>query len=294
MNFDKYSKIRINSWIRKISQATNNHEWKKNRNLHAICLLDMIINGRVEEPYSRLPPEGPLPILSKTLVKSKLTPKFWRNSKNIYKASSPYNNISPMKNIENLLKNYLYFNKNIKNSNLNYENKKKIPNNKYAIINQKNKRAKTPTIKKTNFRNLNNSNYKINNNSNKNISYVNNNIFNKTFNNKNFRNNIIRNKNNIKNIKKCNTFKNYSKDSFNYIDYNLNNNNFNNILSSSQNINYDNNDLDYLRKTVLNLQEELNQKELIIGRQRDERVSLTQKVDELEKKFKYLSSINKL
>ena len=43
----------------------------------------MLMNNRIEEPYNKLPKEGPLPILSKTLIKSKLTQKFWENAKNI-------------------------------------------------------------------------------------------------------------------------------------------------------------------------------------------------------------------
>ena len=44
----------------------------------------MLINNSYEEPYNKFVPEGPLPILSKTLVTSKLTPKFWKRTKKIY------------------------------------------------------------------------------------------------------------------------------------------------------------------------------------------------------------------
>ena len=57
-------------------QVTNNKEWKKNRNLHAILLLDMILNNKMEAPYTKFPPEGPVPIISKSIVKSKLSNKF--------------------------------------------------------------------------------------------------------------------------------------------------------------------------------------------------------------------------
>ena len=83
-SLDKYARLRVESWCRKFSQVTNNKEWKKNRNLHAISLLDMLINNRFEEPYNKFPPDGPLPILSKSLVKSKLTKKFWQYTKHIY------------------------------------------------------------------------------------------------------------------------------------------------------------------------------------------------------------------
>ena len=57
---------------------------KKNRNLHAICLMDMILNNRFEEPYNKFAPDGPIPILSKTLVKSRLSNKFWKCTQKLY------------------------------------------------------------------------------------------------------------------------------------------------------------------------------------------------------------------
>ena len=80
---DKHSKIRVESWCKKFCQITNNVEWKKNRNLHTISLLDMILNEHYEEPYTKFPPEGPLPILPKFLVKSRLSQKFLDFSESI-------------------------------------------------------------------------------------------------------------------------------------------------------------------------------------------------------------------
>ena len=57
---------------------------EKNRNLHAICLMDMILNKRFEEPYNKFAPDGPIPILSKTLVKSRLSNKFWKCTQKLY------------------------------------------------------------------------------------------------------------------------------------------------------------------------------------------------------------------
>ena len=73
---DKHIKMRIESWCKKFCQITTNINWKKNRNLHAIFLLNMIINQNFEPPYTKFPPEGPLPILSKPLIKASLSPKF--------------------------------------------------------------------------------------------------------------------------------------------------------------------------------------------------------------------------
>lgn len=72
----KHDQLRVKSWCKKLCQVTNNIEWKKNRNLHAICLLDNVLNERFEEPYNKFAPEGSIPIINKTIVKSKLSPKF--------------------------------------------------------------------------------------------------------------------------------------------------------------------------------------------------------------------------
>ena len=77
---NKHDKLRIKNWCKKLCQVTNNIEWKKNRNLHAICILDAILNEKFEEPYNKFPPEGSVPILNKALVKSKLSKKFYEET----------------------------------------------------------------------------------------------------------------------------------------------------------------------------------------------------------------------
>ena len=77
---NKHDKLRIKNWCKKLCQVTNNIEWKKNRNLHAICILDAILNEHFEEPYNKFPPEGSVPILNKALVKSKLSKKFFEET----------------------------------------------------------------------------------------------------------------------------------------------------------------------------------------------------------------------
>ena len=37
----------------------------------------MILNNRFEEPYNKFPGDGPIQLLSKPIVKSKLSKKFW-------------------------------------------------------------------------------------------------------------------------------------------------------------------------------------------------------------------------
>ena len=82
-SLNKYDQLRVRNWCKKLCQVTNNVEWKKNRNLHAICILDGVLNKHFEEPYNKFPGDGPVPILSKTLVKSKLSKKFFINSNEI-------------------------------------------------------------------------------------------------------------------------------------------------------------------------------------------------------------------
>ena len=89
-DLDKHSKLRVESWCKKFCQITNNVEWKKTRNLHTILLLDMIINEFYEEPYNKFAPDGPLPQLSKYIVKSRLPKQFWTLSKNIPQKSEMY------------------------------------------------------------------------------------------------------------------------------------------------------------------------------------------------------------
>ena len=81
---DKHTKIRIQSWCKKFCQIISNINWKKNRNLHALNLLDMILNDHFEEPYDKFPPEGPLPYLSLAVVKSKLSPKILNYAKFVF------------------------------------------------------------------------------------------------------------------------------------------------------------------------------------------------------------------
>ena len=87
MNFEKHIKIRITNWCKRLCQITDNQCWKKNRNLHAIYLLNMIINNNFEDPYNKLPPSDYIPILSRPLVNSRLTDKFWQATKNIFETS---------------------------------------------------------------------------------------------------------------------------------------------------------------------------------------------------------------
>ena len=60
---------------RKLCQVTKNTVWKRNRNMYAIWLLDMVLNRRIEKPFTKVPPEGSLEMLPITEVKAKLSAK---------------------------------------------------------------------------------------------------------------------------------------------------------------------------------------------------------------------------
>ena len=149
---NKYDKLRIKNWCKKLCQITNNIEWKKNRNLHAICILDSILNNHFEEPYNKFPPEGSVPILNKALVKSKLSKKFFEETLNMQKNEEQFEpkqqsmdninedneeyeneNESNDNNNNNFNKNKLRNNNNVNKFNISNENIKIINNQKQEI-----------------------------------------------------------------------------------------------------------------------------------------------------------------
>jgi len=123
----------------------------------------MILNNRYEEPYNKFPKDGPIPLLSKSIVKSKLSKKFWLysqylqnenliNNKNDFSSLDNYN-INNNDNEENN-------NININNNNKEYPQKNYINNNYINDIKfPNNRKVKTPGNKLNNF-----NKYKINDN----------------------------------------------------------------------------------------------------------------------------------
>ena len=98
---NKYDKLRIKNWCKKLCQVTNNVEWKKNRNLHAICILDSVLNEHFEYPYNKFPPEGSVPILNKALVKSQLSKKFFQEALKMQNEEQNENNNENSNNVNN-------------------------------------------------------------------------------------------------------------------------------------------------------------------------------------------------
>lgn len=72
---DKHQLLVLDKWCKKLCEITTNIEWKKNRNLHAIYLLDMILNNNIYIPYNKFPKFDVLPMISKSYIKSKLSDK---------------------------------------------------------------------------------------------------------------------------------------------------------------------------------------------------------------------------
>ena len=72
-------KKKVMNWISYLLNGvkSNNLQWKMNRNLYAIKLLDNVINNKLDEPFWTLPlPNKELPMLSLVKVKEALTDKF--------------------------------------------------------------------------------------------------------------------------------------------------------------------------------------------------------------------------
>lgn len=75
-NFCKSDKLKINSWAKVLCIPTINIEFKKNRNLYAIKLLDNVLNGKLEDPFNKFAKDKELKTISPILVKTQLSDKF--------------------------------------------------------------------------------------------------------------------------------------------------------------------------------------------------------------------------
>ncbi|OWZ19091.1 WEE/WEE1 protein kinase [Phytophthora megakarya] len=61
---DKHQQIRVLHWLRKLrSQPTSNPTWLKSVLEYANFLLHMLLEGVIEEPFTKMPPQGPLAAL---------------------------------------------------------------------------------------------------------------------------------------------------------------------------------------------------------------------------------------
>ena len=144
-NLSKHDKLRMKNWCKKLCQVTNNIEWKKNRNLHAICILDSILNDHFEEPYNKFPPEGSIPILNKALVKSKLSKKFFLETIKMQNEQNDQNEEETNEESQNINTNNTNMNSNKKKMTIKHKNNNNKFNNDMAndggnkIINEQQK-----------------------------------------------------------------------------------------------------------------------------------------------------------
>ena len=144
-NLSKHDKLRMKNWCKKLCQVTNNIEWKKNRNLHAICILDSILNDHFEEPYNKFPPEGSIPILNKALVKSKLSKKFFLETIKMQNEQNDQNEEETNEESQNIKTNNTNMNSNKKKMTIKHKNNNNKFNNDMAndggnkIINEQQK-----------------------------------------------------------------------------------------------------------------------------------------------------------
>ena len=156
----------------------------------------MILNKRFEEPYNKFAPDGPIPLLSKTLVKSRLSNKFWKCTQKLYEQ------INNQENEDNYIE---------ENNDNNFENE------------EQNERLKGL---------------------NKNI--------------------------------------------------NKNTNNFNNERNYEiKNNKQDNSEIENMKMIISKLQNDLNKKDLIIQNQKEEKVKLEKRIDELEKMLSSFLAMDK-
>ena len=206
---DRASKIRVDSWCKKLSEIISIQEWKKNRNLYAILLLNMLINHRLEEPFNKISKEEELPIIPKTFVNSKLTPKFWKCAKKFLNLNSNH-----FKKIYQEIKN----DKKTKNQN-------KEENNNIKFENQ-----------------------------------------------------LI--------LDNINENKNQNQDEKNINDYD-------NLNANLDNVNLDYIKLEDLKEIAEQMQNELNEKKIIISQQREEKIKLENRIAKLEEMLSSIFSLDK-
>ena len=122
-NFCKSDKLKINSWAKILCIPTVNTEFKKNRNLYAIKLLDNVLNGKLEEPFNKFAKDKELQKLNPILIKTQLTPKLLNEIKK-------FENNDEYLNYENPEFNYYNPNNN-ENRKVNVRTKQNTQNNFY-------------------------------------------------------------------------------------------------------------------------------------------------------------------
>ena len=137
-DFCKSDILKINSWAKKLCIPTINIEFKKNRNLYAIKLLDNVCNGKLEEPFTKFAKDKEIKLLDPILVKTQLTTKFLNYIKQLEEDENIYNNPN--------INNYNYIKEKEKLRNQSQKKKSLI-----EIIRKENKEKEKQKPKKYNF-----------------------------------------------------------------------------------------------------------------------------------------------
>ncbi|XRB10384.1 DUF4485 domain-containing protein [Pseudoscourfieldia marina] len=59
----KSIRVRAAAWLERLSEPVEPVEWRRDRNNYARLLYESLKGGRIEPPFDRMPPQGPLPAL---------------------------------------------------------------------------------------------------------------------------------------------------------------------------------------------------------------------------------------
>ncbi|XRA96617.1 DUF4485 domain-containing protein [Pycnococcus provasolii] len=59
----KSLRVRAAAWLERLSEPVEPVEWRRDRNNYARLLYESLKGGRIEPPFDRMPPQGPLPAL---------------------------------------------------------------------------------------------------------------------------------------------------------------------------------------------------------------------------------------
>lgn len=61
VTFPKVNRLRIEKWIEKLALSSNtNPTWRRHRDLYVKLLLSQVMSKKLEDPFNKFPPDGPL------------------------------------------------------------------------------------------------------------------------------------------------------------------------------------------------------------------------------------------
>ena len=75
---NRHTRLRVRNWLQRLRRVTHNSTWQRCRNEHAALLLLQLQQGRLEPPFDKEPPSGPinnLPLHLKVLLAASRRPK---------------------------------------------------------------------------------------------------------------------------------------------------------------------------------------------------------------------------